>query len=396
MYGKSVLVDEVNKLVSDKLYNYIQENKLNVLGEPLPSEKEQKPLNFDQMEDYTFTFDLGLSPQINAKLTKDDKLPYYTIAVTNEMIEKQINNFKANYGSYDQADEVEGKDMVKGLLIELNDDNTPKENGIQNEDSVLMPAYIKDENEKNKFMGAKSGETIIFNPDKAYESNEAELASFLKIKKEELKEHTGNFSLQITEITRYREAELNQELFDKIYEPGTVTNEEQLNEKIQEVLRQQLTPESDYKFIIDAKQLLEEKAKDIQFPDAFLKRWLVASNPDRTAESFEEDYPKIINDLRFHLIKEQIVKENEVKVESEDVRQYALKATRAQFAQYGMSNIPDHLLENYAQEMLKKEETVRNLVDKAVEDKIIEILKNEVTLDLKEVTLEEFQKLVEQ
>jgi trigger factor len=395
MYGKSALVDEVNKLVSKSLYDYIKENNLNVLGEPLPSKKEQAPLDFDNQTDYEFTFDLGLAPVMNAKLAKSDKMPYYTIKVTEEMIEKQITNFKANYGSYDQVNEAEEKDMVKGLLVELNDDNIPKENGIQNENSVLMPSYIKEAEEKAKFVGAKTGDAIIFNPYKAYEGTEAELASFLKVKKEEVKNYTGNFSLQIEEITRYKEAELNQELFDKIYEPGTVTSEEQLKEKIKETIAQQMAPESDYKFILDAKLLLEKKAKDVQFPDAFLKRWLLASNPDRTEAATEEDYPKIIEDLRFHLIKEEIVKENNIQVESEDIRQAALKTTRAQFAQYGMSNIPDNLLENYAQEMLKKEETVRNLIDKVVEDKLITVLKEAATLKIKEVTVEEFQKLVE-
>ena len=396
MYGKSILVDEVNKLVSNKLYDYIKENKLNVLGEPLPHEGEQKPLDFDNQEDYEFTFDLGLAPEMSVKLAKGDKVPYYTISVTEEMIEKQINNFKANYGSYDQVSEIEEKDMVKGLLVELDEEGSPKETEINNEDSVLMPSYMKDDEEKGKFMGAKLGDVITFNPFKAYEGSEAELASFMKINKEEVKDHVGNFTFEIKEITRYKEADLNQELFDKIYEPGTVTSEEQFKDKIKEITAQQLTPESDYKFILDVRQLLEEKTKDVQFPDAFLKRWLVASNPDRTEESVETDYPKIIADLRFHLIREQIVKDNDIKVEMEDIQEQARNATRAQFAQYGMSNVPDDLLNNYAQEMLKKEETVRGLVDKAVEEKLIEIFKKEVTLKPKEVTIEEFQKLFEE
>jgi trigger factor len=391
MYGKSVLVDEINKLVSEKLYDYIKENKLNVLGEPLPSKNEQKPLDFNNQEDYEFVFDLALAPELNIQLTKDDKVPYYTIAVSDDMIEKQINSYKANYGTYDNTTElVEDKDMVKGTLTELN------EGGLADDSAVLMPSFIKDETEKAKFAGAKVGDTIVFNPYKAYEGHETELSSFLKIKKEEVKNHQGDFSLTINEITRYKEAELNQELFDKIYEPGTVTSEEAFKEKVKENIAQQLAPESDYKFIVDAKQLLEDKAKDVQFPDAFLKRWLVESDPEkRTEESVEQDYPEILKDLKFQLIKENLVKENDIKVETEDVQQAALNATRAQFAQYGMSNIPDDLLQNYAQEMLKKEKSLRNLVDKVVEDKIIGVLKEQVTLAPKEVSVEEFQKLFE-
>lgn len=396
MYGKSVLVDEVNKLVSNKLYTYIKENNLNVLGEPLPSKEEQQPLNFDDQQDYEFTFDLGLAPKIDVNLTKDDKLPYYKISVSDEMVNKQIESYKANYGTYEQADSVEEKDMVKGVLTELDDSNQSQENGLVNDAAVLMSSYFKNEEEKAKFIGSKAGDKIIFNPYKAYDGHEAELASFLKIGKDEVKNHQGNFSFEITEVTRYKEAELNQELFDKVYEPGTVTSEEDFKKKVEETLSQQLIPESDYKFIIDARQLLEEKAKDIQLPDAFLKRWLVESNTERTDEAVESDYPKIASDLKFHLIKEEIVKNNNIKIEAEDIKEYAIKTTKAQFAQYGMTNVPEQLLENYSQEMLKKEENIRNLVDKAVEDKLIAILKDQVTLEDKELTIEEFQKLFEE
>lgn len=396
MYGKSVLVDEINKLVSNKLYDYIRDNKLNILGEPLPGQGEQKALDFDNQQDYEFVFDIALAPEIDAKLTKSDKLPYYTIQVSDEMIDRQINSFKANYGTYEQVDIIEGKDMGKGLLVELDENGEPKEGGIRQEEAVLMPSYMKDEEEKGKFMGAKVNSVIIFNPNKAYEGNETELSSFLKISKEEVKDYTGNFSFELKEITRYKEAEMGEEFYDKVFEPGTVKTEEEFRGKIKEMIEQQMAPEADYRFILDARKALEEKAADVQFPDAFLKRWLVSSNPERTEESIETDYPKIIADLKFHLIKEQLVKDNGIKVEAADVQEYAKRATRAQFAQYGMTNIPDQLLENYSQEMLKKEETVRNLIDKAVEDKLIEVLKEQATLETKEISVEDFQKLFEE
>ena len=393
MYGKSVLVDEINKIVSDQLYTYIRENKLNILGEPLPSKEEQKPLDFDNQEDYEFTFDLALAPEINVKLTKRDKLPYYNVEVPADMIDGQVMNYKANYGTYEQAENIEGKDMAKGLLIELDENGQPKENGIRIEEAVLMPSFMKDETEKAKFMNAKLSTTVIFNPHKAYEGNEAELSSFLKIQKENIAEHTGDFSLEIKEITRYKEAEMTPQLFDKIYEPGTVKTEEEFRNKIKDSIALQIKPESDFRFLLDARKKLEKKAGDIQFPDEFLKRWLLASNPERTEESVEEDYPKIIEDLKFHLIKEQLIKENNIKVEKEDILIYAKRTAQAQFAQYGMANVPDHLLDNYAQEMLKKEETVRNLIDKAVEDKLIETLKEQTTIEPKNVTVEEFKEL---
>lgn len=393
MYGKSVLVDEVNKLVSDKLYNYIQENKLNILGEPLPSNEEQKPLDFDNQEDYSFTFDIALAPQLNIELTKKDKLPYYDIQITDEMINSQIDSYKANYGSYEQVDNIEGKDMARGHLRELDENGNPKNDGINLDEAVLMPAYMKDETEKTKFMEAKLGQTLIFNPTKAYEGVDAELASLLKIKKEEIGEHSGDFSFEIGEITRYKEADMNADFFDKVFGPDTVKTEEEFRAKIKETIAAQLQPESDYRFLLDVKNMLEEKTVDVQFPDAFLKRWLVASNPERAEKSLEDDYPNIIKDLKFHLIKEQIVKDKGIKIEAEDVLENAKKVTRAQFAQYGMSNIPDNLLENYAQEMLKKEDSVRNLVDRAIEEKLIGVLKEEITLKPKNISLEEFKKM---
>ncbi|MDL2243581.1 trigger factor [Bacteroidales bacterium OttesenSCG-928-J19] len=395
MYGKSVLVDEVNKLVSDSLYKYIQENKLNVLGEPMPSEAEQAPLDFDNQTDYEFVFDLGLSPEIDVKLTKRDKMPYYTITVEDSAVESQINSLKANYGTYEQVEDIQDRDMVKGLLVELNPDGSEKEGGIYIEDAVLMPSFMKDEAEKTKFMSAKLNDVLVFNPYKAYEGNEAELASFLKIDKEEVKEYTGDFKFRLQEITRYKEAEVNQELFDKIYGEGVVKSEDELKAKIKDELTAQMAPESDYKFLLDSRDLFLKKTKDVVFPDAFLKRWLIASNPERTEESLETDYPKIIDDLRFHLVKEQIVKEKEIKVEYEDIKEYARRVARMQFAQYGMANVPDDLLNNYAEEMVKKEENVRNLIDRAVEDKVVAAIKEMVALQPKEVTMEEFRKLVE-
>ncbi|GHU71309.1 trigger factor [Bacteroidia bacterium] len=389
MYGKSVLVDEINKLVSDQLYDYIKDSQLNVLGEPLPSQEPQEPLNFDTQENYEFTFDVALAPEMDVKLTKSDKLTYYTIQVADEMVEKQINSFKANYGVYETAETVEAKDIVKGLLTEADGELTV-------EDAVLMPSFMKDEAEKSKFTGAKKDDIISFNPYKAYEGHESELASFLKIKKEEVGAHQGDFTFAITEITRYKEAELNPELYDKIYEPGTVTSEEAFITKIKENIAQQMAPESDYKFLIDAKQALENKAKDIQFPDEFLKRWLVASGEKRTPESVEEDYPKILDDLKFQLIKDKLLKDNDIKIEKEDVEQQAYVTARAQFAQYGMANAPEHLLQNYVQEMMNKEKNVQNLINLVVENKLIDVLKQQATLKNKEVTIEEFQKLFEQ
>ncbi len=395
MYGKSVLAETINKAISDKLFGFIRENKLNVLGEPLPNETEQKEINFETQDTFEFCFDVALAPEIKLELSKKDKLPYYTIAVDDEMLDQQINSYKANYGIYNQVDEAtEEKDMLKGTLIEL-EDGAPKNEGLTVENAVLMPTYIKNQEEKDKFKNAKKNSVIVFNPTKAYEGKDVEISSLLKIKKNEVPAHPGDFNYEIHEITRYAEAEINQELFDKVFGEGNVKSEEEFKNKVRASLEAQYIPNSDYKFLLDARNLLNEKIKTSVFPDQILKRWILASNKERTPESLEEEYPKIVEDLKFHLIKEEIVKENDIKIEENDLIIYARRAALSQFAQYGMANVPEDILDGYAKDMLKKQENVRNLIDRAVEDKIVSYLKEKIELEPKQLSSEEFRHLFE-
>lgn len=394
MYGKHVLVEEVNKLVSENLFSYIRESKLNILGEPMPNESEQKPINFDTQEDFEFYFDVALAPEIKIELSKNDKLPFYQVAIDEEMMNQQIDAYTANFGTYDKVDEVEEKDMVKGTVAEL-ENGSPKEGGIVVEEAVLMPSYMKDEAEKAKFVGAKVNSVIVFNPNKAYEGAEAEIASFLKVDKEAVAGITGDFSFEITEITRHQKAEMNQELFDKVFGEGVVSSEEEFNNKIQEALAGQFTPQSDYKFLLDAREVLVQKAGELKFADDMLKRWLAAANENTTVEKVEEDYPKIIEDLKYQLIKENLVKANNLKVEDADIENFAKRIAQAQFAQYGMLSVPEEVLANYAKDMLKNKQTLQNIIDRAVEEKLAAWLKGQVELDVKEVSAEEFNKLFE-
>lgn len=392
MYGKHVLVEEINKLVSDNLYTYIRENKLNILGEPLPNETEQKELDFDTNEEFEFVFDVAFAPEINIELNKKTKAPFYQVTISDEMVENQVTNYRANFGAYDQANEVEEKDLVKGTVAEL-ENGSPKEGGILVEDAVLMPMYMKDEAEKAKFMGATLQSVIVFNPNKAYEGAEAEIASFLKIEKSQVAGLTADFSFQISEITRHKEAEMNQELFDRVFGEGTVTTEADFRTKIKEVLAEQFAPQADYKFMSDIREILVKKVGELEFADDLLKRWLLVANEKNTAEKIENDYPQIIDDLKYHLIKENLIAKNEIKVEQEDVNALAKRVAQSQFAQYGMLSVPEDVLQNYATDMLKNKETLQNVIDRAVEDKLANWLKDHVKLDVKEVTVEAFNEL---
>lgn len=395
MYGKSILADEINKIVGNALYAYIKDNDLNILGEPMVDEEKQQAIDFATEGDYDFFFDVAIAPEIKLDLSANDKIPYYNIEIDEELVEKQITSYKSNYGKYETIDEGSvATDLIKGNIAEL-EDGKEKAGGISVEAGVIMASYMKDEAEQNKFVGVKPGDVIIFNPGKAYDGNETEIASLLKIQKTDVQTIAPEFRFEATEVTRYKEADLDQELFDKIFGKDNVKSEDEFRVKVKESISQQFTPDSDYKFLIDARELLTNKIGNIQFPDAFLKRWLMATGKERTAESLDADYPKIIEDLKFHLIKEQIAKDYDLKLEDGDVKSIAMQAARAQFAQYGMMGLPDEMIENYANDMLKNQESSRNLVDRAMESKITNCLKEKLGVEEKTVSLDEFRKFFE-
>lgn len=393
MFGKTILLEEINKLVSDSLLGYIRENKLNILGEPLPAEN-QPEIDFDNQEDFNFLFDIALAPEIQVDLSKKDKIDYYRIKVDDEMIQKQVEAFAGRYGNQVPVETASEKDMLKGTLTELTAEGKVKEGGRVVENAVLSPAYLKDDQEKGKFAGVKVGDPIVFNPAAAAGGNEAELTSMLHLEKGEPVPES-DYQFTVTEILSFQPAAIDQELFDKVFGEGAVKTEEEFRTKVAEMLAAQLMPESDYKFELDARKALEKKIGDIELPAAFLKRWLVASGENRTPESVEEEFPKMAPELKWHLIKEQIARNLEIKVDDNDLLEAAKKATRAQFAQYGMANIPEDLLENYAREMLKKKENVRGLADRATEEKIMNAIKDSVTLNEKEISSEDFYKMFE-
>ena len=394
MFGKSALAEEVNKLISENITAYIRDNHLHILGEPLPSETEQTKVDFDTQEDFEFCFDVALAPEINIELSKADKLPYYQIKIDDEMVDKQLEAYQANFGTYKEVEDVEEKDLVKGTLAEL-ENGTPKEGGIVVEDAVLMPMYVKEETEKAKFVGAKKHSVVVFNPHKAYEGAEAEIASFLKIDKEQVAAHTGDFSFEIKEVPRHANAEVNQELFDKVFGKDVVTSEEEFKNKIREALAEQFTPQSDFKFLTDARDLLVQKAGELSFADDLLKRWLLAADEKNTKEKIDEEYPHIVEDLTYQLIREKLVVDNGLKVENADLEDFAKRVAKAQFAQYGMLSVPEDVLGNYAKDLLKNKQTFQNIFNRAMEEKMAGWLKEQIELDVKEVTLDEYNKLME-
>jgi len=394
-YGKAIVVEEVNKILQNKVYEYIRDNKINMLGEPLPNEDKQKTINFELDEDFEFLFDVALAPEFEASITSKDKIDYYTIEVSDDMVEKQVKMYTQRNGKYEQVDTYEENDMLKGLLSELDENGNTKEGGIQVEGAVMMPSYLKNEEQKATFVNAKKNDVLVFNPNKAYEGQDSLISSLLKVDKEKASEIKSDFSFQIEEITRFVDGELNQDIFDQVFGKDVVKTADEFKAKIKEMLALQLVSDSNYKFLIDVRDYMTKKIGKLEFPDALLKRIMILNNKDKGEAFVNENYDKSIEELTWSLIKDKLVAENDIKIEQTDVVEAAKNVTKAQFAQYGMMNPPEELVNKYAEDMLKKEGQADSLVNKAVEVKLAEALKVKATLKNNDISLEEFNKLFE-
>lgn len=389
-YGTSVLVEEVDKLMQEKVGEYIRDNKVNMLGTPLPKESNA---NFETDENFEFSFDIALAPEFELELSNADTVDYYDIEVTDAMVDQQVKMYTQRTAKYDKVEEYQENDMLKGLLAELDENGNTKEGGVQVEGAVMMPTYMKNDDQKAIFNGAKVNTVLVFNPSVAFDNNDAELASLLKLKKEEVAEHKGNFSFQIEEITRMIPGDLTQELFDQVLGEGKAHNEKEFRAQIKEAIAKQFESDSDYKFLLDVRTYTMGKVGKLEFADGLMKRIMLENNKEKGEEFVNENYEKSLEELTWHLIKEKLVAANNIKVEQADINNMAKEATRAQFAQYGMINVPDELLENYSKEMLKKRESVEALVNRVIESKLAEAVKTQVTLNHKAISVEDFNKM---
>jgi len=389
-YGVSILAEEVNKVLQAKLYDYIKENKVNMLGEPMPTADNDK-VELVEGNTFTFKFDIAIAPEISVELSKKDKIDFYEVTVADDIVENQVQMYRQRGGKYEKVDSYEDNDMLKGTVEELDKDGKVLEDGVKAEDVVMLPKYFKDDAQKALFATAKTNEVIKFNPSVAYNNSEAELSSFMKIDKAEVANHKGEFQFTVKEITRYMPGPLDQQLFDQVFPGGEVTTAEQFKEKIKAQIEEQFNKDADYKFLNDLKKYLIEKAGDVKFPDEKLKKIMRVNA--KSDEEVEQYFDKNVESLKWHLIKEQLVEMTKVKVDDQDVVEMAKEVTRMQFAQYGMINIPEQYLDDSVKEMLKKRETVDNLIDRCIEMKLSAAVKELVSLKKKKITSEEFNKL---
>lgn len=386
MYGKGVMAEVINKTISDALGKYIEEQHLNILGDPLPNEELTPKVDFDTQDTFTFAFDIALAPEFDASLNGHNKLTRYNIEVTDDMVNRQVESYAQRFGDYVEADDVQDGDVIKGLLTEQ------RENGMTKENAMLNPQYMTDKEQAALFKGAKKGDVITFNPQKAFQS-EVEISSLLDITKQEAKELTSDFTFEIQGITRHQAAKIDGELFAKVYGENAIKDEADFRAHVKAEIEENMAEDSDYKFGLDAKAAVMKKMEGLTFPEDFLKRWLHATNEKLTDEEIDKDFPQMIEELKWHLAKDQLLKKYNINVEKEDVEDYAKKVAKMQFMQYGLMHVDDAYLTNYAQQMLKDENQLRGIVERVAEQKIYAALKTVVKLEEKSISHADFGKL---
>ena len=388
-YGEAVKYDEVNKATSEAIYNYIKENKLPVLGNPIPEADEKFDIKND---DFTFKFRVGLAPEIKDPVNKELKVPYYHIEVTDKMVEDQDAQLRRRFGKQESGDTVDATAVVKGVITELNEDGTPKEGGIVVENGIVAPERFTSEAQKEIFIGKKVGDKFTFNPSETCNGNEVELGSMLHIDKEDVANHKGDFQFEVTDCIVLKPAEPGQEYYDQLFGKDQVKDEEGYRKGVKDMIAAQLSNDSDFRFTIDSKDAITKAVGELTLPDAVLKDYLVQANENLNAENAEEEYAKARPHLVWQLISNKVAEDLNVEVKQEDVTELAKAIARNQFAQYGMPSVPEDLLEKYANEIANGQQAdqIRN---QAFESKLFQAIKNAVTLEEKTVSVEDFNKL---
>ncbi len=385
MYGTTVLVDEINTLVSQSLSDYIKTENLDILGDPIPKHEDHS-FDPEKSEEFSFAFELGLAPEFELSLSKKMKLTRYLIEPDAKMIADYVGNYARRNGEFVKTEKSEEKDMLKGSI-------SSADGSITNDDASLSVDLVKDETIKKEFIGKAEGDTITFDIRTAF-PNDYEIAGLLRKQKDEVKEINGLFTITIKEVSRFMPAENDQELWNKVYGEGTVSSVEEFEAKVTEEIRQYFSRETEYKLRTDARDMLLQKVS-FGLPEEFLKRWLLRVNEKTTAEDIEKDWDHFRNDLRWQLLKNRVAKENELKITDEEILAEAKEFTRAQFTQYGLYYATDEQITSFAKDMLKKDEEARRIAEKVLDTRVLDIVIDAVKVDDKKVSAEEFNKLFE-
>lgn len=383
MHGVSALVESVNNMISESIQNYIVENKLNILGEPLPNEEKQKPINWESDDSYEFVFDIALAPEVNFTLSADDKITSYDVEVAEDSVKTYKSNMLKQFGKLENVEEVGEEDFI---IADLEQGETKIEG------TYITLRTIESKTMKKKFIGKKVGSSFTVDVNKTF-TNETDRAALLKVKKEELADMDPNWQVTVKEVKTFVEAEQNQDLYDRMFGEGVVTDEAGFEAKIAERIKQEYEQESAYRFMLDSREYLLNKT-NIQLPEEFLKKWLYTINEGKfTMEEIEKDFQLFLKDFRWQLIRQYIMKEQKMEITREALVEAAKRVAKMQFAMYGLNDVPEEQLNSYANSILSNEKEGRRIYEKTEEDMVIGYIKSVVTLDKKSISIDDLQKM---
>ena len=398
MYGTEVKAEEVNKKLSESVNNYIKEQKLRLVVDPMMSE-EQAKMDIEKDDNFEFAFDLGFAPEMAIELGEKDSIDYYEIAVDDKMLDASISTYQRQGGKHLDVEAYgDDSDLLRGALTELDENGAVKEGGIALDSVSLMPRFFADDAVKEQFKNeAKKGADVVFSPAVAYKDNDVEVSSLLKIKKEEVADHKGNFKFNVASISRFVPAELNQELFDTIYGKDAVKSEEEFRARVKGEIEASYVRDSDYKFLLDVRQTVFDKLGEVTFPNELLKRFLLQNlQKEEDKNNIDNVLVDYIKDLKWSLIRTQLAEKFDVKIDDAAIKETAKEMVQIQMAQYGINNIPEQTLEQYAGEMLKDERQADGIISRSIDRSLIAALKKAVKLNKKSVSIEDFNKMFEE
>lgn len=394
-FGKDVMSDVINETVYHAVIDYIKENKINILGQPLP--EKVVAVNMDQ-KDYTFAYEVGLAPELNIEIDKNVTLPYYTIDITDKMLEDQDKSLRERFGAQVPGEEVDNKAVVKGTLMELNADGTVKESedAIQVINGIVAPFYFKNKEEEQKFIGKKLNDKVVFNPYNSCEGNVAELSSMLNIDQDKAAEVKGDFEMVITEIIVVKPAEHNQEFFDSVFGRDKVHNDEEYNQALKEMISNSFRGTTDYYFnTITRDYFVDKYGADMKLPEDFLIKWLTYTNPEAAKDAdMKKEYAEMLPSLKWQIISDRIADQLKVSIDNDDVLARAKFIARQQFNQYGIYNIDEETVTDTAKRILADKNYSRRIAEEVSELKLFAVIRETVTIDLKTVSFEEFSKMI--
>lgn len=393
LFGRDVKSHVLNDEVFKTVVEYLRENKIDILGEPLPKRVEEIDL---KQKEYTFEYEVGLAPELNVEVNKEIKVPFYTIEVSKEMIGEQDKALRDRFGSQVPGEEVNESALVKGSIMQLDAEGNvlTSDDAIQVVSGIVSPRYFQDKDEAAKFLGRKVGDKVVFNPAKAEGDNKVALASMLNVDKARVEGLTSDFEMTITEIIVLKPAELGDEYYKEVFSNQEINSEEEYLEGVKAMVARELAPNSNFKFNVDVRKTLVDKFGDFDLPVEFLKKWLVARNPELTAEKADSEFDTMAPSIKWELIKGKIAEKQDIKVTEEDLLNFAKNTAVRQFAQYGMMNMTDDMITDYAKRMLEDRQFARQLHEQASDMKLFNALRALVDTEEKVVSLDEFKKLV--